>query len=151
MVVVPHADGVVDGVGPEAWPKHHRGTTMDHYAGIDVSLEQSSVCVVDATGRIVREAKMASEPEALIAWFRGLGLGRLLAETVISEAKHVGYQSMRLDTVEDKMQSAVALYRALGFREIGPYTTNPEPGAIFMEVDLVPTPQLSLYGEGQAE
>ena len=41
---------------------------MEHYAGIDVSLEDSSVCVVDATGRIVREAKVASEPEALIAW-----------------------------------------------------------------------------------
>ncbi|WP_200885656.1 hypothetical protein [Azospirillum argentinense] len=34
---------------------------MEHYAGIDVSLEQSSVCVVDATGKIVREAKVASE------------------------------------------------------------------------------------------
>jgi transposase len=47
---------------------------MEHYAGIDVSLELSSVCVVDATGRIVREAKVPSEPDALIAWFRGLGL-----------------------------------------------------------------------------
>ena len=47
---------------------------MEHYAGIDVSLESASVCVVDATGRIVREAKVASEPEALIGWFRGLGL-----------------------------------------------------------------------------
>jgi len=47
---------------------------MDHYAGIDVSLEQSSVCVVDATGRIVREAKVASEPEALITFLRGLTL-----------------------------------------------------------------------------
>src|SRR5687768_15750030 len=47
---------------------------MDHYAGIDVSLEQSSVCVVDATGRIVREAKVASEPEALITFLRGLAL-----------------------------------------------------------------------------
>ena len=46
---------------------------MEHYAGIDVSLELSSVCVVDATGRIVREAKTPSEPEALIAWFRALG------------------------------------------------------------------------------
>jgi transposase len=47
---------------------------MEHYAGIDVSLESASVCVVDATGRIMREAKMASEPEVLIEWFRGLRL-----------------------------------------------------------------------------
>ncbi len=47
---------------------------MNHYAGIDVSLECSSVCVVDAGGKIVREAKVASEPEALIAWFGSLGL-----------------------------------------------------------------------------
>ena len=46
---------------------------MEHYAGIDVSLECSSVCVVDAKGKIVREAKVASEPEALIAWFRSSG------------------------------------------------------------------------------
>jgi transposase len=47
---------------------------MEHYAGIDVSLERSSVCVVDSTGRIVREAKVASEPEALVGFFRQLGL-----------------------------------------------------------------------------
>ena len=46
---------------------------MDHYAGIDVSLECSSVCVVDANGKIVREAKVASEAEALIGWLRSLG------------------------------------------------------------------------------
>ena len=46
---------------------------MDHYAGIDVSLEQSSVCVVDATGKIMREAKVASEPDALVRFFADLG------------------------------------------------------------------------------
>jgi len=48
---------------------------MDHYAGIDVSLEYSSVCVVDASGKIVREGKVASELAALIAWFGSLGFG----------------------------------------------------------------------------
>src|SRR6202171_150956 len=48
---------------------------MDYYAGIDVSLEYSSVCVVDASGKIVREDKGASEPEVLIAWFGALGYG----------------------------------------------------------------------------
>ena len=44
---------------------------MDDYAGIDVSLEQSSVCVVDATGRNMRQAKrVASEPEALITFLK---------------------------------------------------------------------------------
>jgi transposase len=47
---------------------------MEHNAGIDVSVEYSSVCVVDGEGRIVQEAKLLSEPEVLIAWFQGLGL-----------------------------------------------------------------------------
>lgn len=47
---------------------------MEHYAGIDVSLESASICVVDASGRIVREARVTSEPEVLIGWFGGLGI-----------------------------------------------------------------------------
>lgn len=47
---------------------------MEHYAGIDVSLESASLCVVDGGGRIVREAKVTSEPEMLVGWFERLGL-----------------------------------------------------------------------------
>ena len=68
--------------------------------------------------------------------FRGKRLGRLLADRIISEARHIGYQRMRLDTVEPVMKDAVALYRKIGFREIEPYCANPIPGALYMELDL---------------
>ena len=54
---------------------------MDHFAGLDVSVKETSICIVDDTGRIVREVKVASEPEALLkvlgnpAWrFKRIGL-----------------------------------------------------------------------------
>jgi transposase len=47
---------------------------MNHYVGIDVSLEASSVCVVDGNGKVVCEGKIASEPDALIAWLKELKL-----------------------------------------------------------------------------
>jgi len=46
---------------------------MEQHAGIDVSLGLSSVCIVDASGKIVREAKVCSEPDVLVAFFKGLG------------------------------------------------------------------------------
>src|SRR4051794_2243781 len=64
--------------------------------------------------------------------FRGKGLGRELAEKVIAEARQIGYKKLRLDTVEPKMQAAVAMYRQFGFREIQPYRQNPIDGALYM-------------------
>jgi putative acetyltransferase len=68
--------------------------------------------------------------------FRGKGLGRALAERIIAEARQIGYQQMRLDTVETEMKDAVAMYRKLGFKEIAPYRSNPIAGAMYMELKL---------------
>ena len=68
--------------------------------------------------------------------FRGKGLGKVLAERVIAEARQVGYKQLRLDTVESEMRAAVAMYRNLGFREIKPYRANPIESALYMELEL---------------
>jgi putative acetyltransferase len=68
--------------------------------------------------------------------FRGHGLGRTLAERIIAEARAIGYERLRLDTVEPVMGAAVALYRTLGFREIPPHGEHPIDGTLFMELDL---------------
>jgi ribosomal protein S18 acetylase RimI-like enzyme len=68
--------------------------------------------------------------------FRGIGLGRALADRIIAEARQVGYRRMRLDTVEPVMKDAVGMYRKLGFKEISPYRSNPVAGAMYMELEL---------------
>ena len=68
--------------------------------------------------------------------FRGRGLGRDLAESVLNAAREIGYERMRLDTLPGKMNLALAMYRSLGFREIDPYYPNPVAGAMFMELAL---------------
>ncbi|MDJ0951417.1 MAG: GNAT family N-acetyltransferase [Alphaproteobacteria bacterium] len=68
--------------------------------------------------------------------FRGLKLGRRLAEAVIGVAREIGYQEMVLDTIES-MEEAGALYQSLGFREIAPYYDNPLEGVHYFGLDLL--------------
>ncbi len=67
--------------------------------------------------------------------FRGRGFGRLLGENALALAHRLGYRAIRLDTLPD-MSEAIALYRSLGFYEIGPYRFNPLPGAKYFELKL---------------
>jgi ribosomal protein S18 acetylase RimI-like enzyme len=67
--------------------------------------------------------------------YRGSGLGRRLAAEVIEEARKKNYKRVVLDTLP-KLAAAIALYRDLGFREIGPYLACPTPGAICFELKL---------------
>ena len=67
--------------------------------------------------------------------FRGLGLGRQLAEAIVALAQQAGYTTMLLDTLSD-MESARALYQELGFVETEPYYHNPIPGAHYLKLDL---------------
>jgi len=66
---------------------------------------------------------------------RGQGIGRKIAETIIAQAKAMGYKHMRLDTVAS-MQAANRLYSSLGFHPIAPYRYNPLEGAQFYELSL---------------
>ena len=67
--------------------------------------------------------------------FRGLGLGRRLAEAILDAARMAGYDCILLDTLDD-MESARALYAELGFSEIPPYYYNPIAGAHYLKADL---------------
>src|SRR6266478_1366924 len=113
-------------------------TAVEHYAGIDVSLELSSVCVVDGRGKIVKEAKVASEPEALVYFLKELGfavdrvgfeagplsqwlhagLTQAGFETVLLETRHVkaALSAMTVKTDRALRRGSVRLYRGEPFR-----------------------------------
>src|SRR5258707_5088597 len=113
---------------------------MDHFAGLDVSVKETSVCIVDDTGRIVREVKVASEPEALlqvlgnpIYRFKRIGLeaGPLsqwlfsaLAEAglpvICVETRHMraGLQALINKTDRNDARGIAQLMRAGHFRQV---------------------------------
>ena len=67
---------------------------------------------------------------------RGLGVGNLLVEKLMAEARQIGYRKMRLDTYPPKMAKAVKLYESHGFKEIPPDYKNPHGETLFMELNL---------------
>jgi ribosomal protein S18 acetylase RimI-like enzyme len=69
--------------------------------------------------------------------FRGLDLGRRLAEAIVEEGRRLGYRAIRLDTLKT-MVAAQALYAKMGFVEVPPYYRNPIEGAVYMEMPLAP-------------
>jgi putative acetyltransferase len=123
------------------------------FQGFDKELEELPGDYAPPDGRLLlatREGQPAGcvalhklEPEIcemkrlyLRPQFRGKGLGKALAESVINEAREIGYKKLRLDTVVPVMRAAVAVYRNLGFREIAPYRSNPIVGTLYMELQL---------------
>jgi GNAT superfamily N-acetyltransferase len=67
--------------------------------------------------------------------FRRFGLGRLLAQALFDEARHAGYSTVLLDTL-DGMEAARGLYSSLGFVEIPPYYYSPIAGSHYLKADL---------------
>jgi putative acetyltransferase len=66
----------------------------------------------------------------------GRSIGRKLAEAIVETARSLGYRRLRLDTIAGKMDSAVKLYRSMGFVEIAPYYDSPVPGTTYLELVL---------------
>lgn len=68
--------------------------------------------------------------------FRGQHLGRQLAKRILDDARALGYERIRLDTLPGKMDRAIEMYRQFGFKDIAPYYHNPVAGAAFMELEF---------------
>ena len=68
--------------------------------------------------------------------FRGRGLGEPIVQTLIHEAKLIGYSKIRLDTIPGRMDQAINLYRSIGFKEIPAYYDSPFGDTLYMELDL---------------
>jgi GNAT superfamily N-acetyltransferase len=74
--------------------------------------------------------------------FHHMGVGRGLCAALIREARNIGYEKMRLDTL-GRMKPAIQLYQSLGFTDIESYRFNPDPTAKYMELNLNLNPKES--------
>ena len=95
---------------------------VEYYAGIDVSLKESSVCVVDAAGKVVREVKVASEPEALVRYFDELDLAvsRIGLEAgPLSQWLHAGLMAAGRDAVLLETRHVKAALSAMTVKTTG--------------------------------
>jgi putative acetyltransferase len=96
--------------------------------------EQPVGCIAlrKKTESICEMKRLFLRPEA-----RGKHVGRKLVETIIDEARAIGYRQMRLDTMLGRMDTAIAIYRSVGFEEIPPYYDTPVDSTLFMELTLL--------------
>jgi GNAT superfamily N-acetyltransferase len=81
--------------------------------------------------------------------FKSRGVGRSLCNALIQEAKDLGYDKMRLDTL-GRMKTAIRLYESLGFEEIEPYRFNPDPTAKYMELSLSYSANNAMHTDGDS-
>jgi len=104
---------------------------------IGLELQQSGSTITSKYGLPEADYANACEMKRLFVrpGFRRFGLGRLLAQALLDEARGAGYSAMLLDTLDD-MEAARELYATLGFEEIPPYYFNPIPGAHYLKADL---------------
>jgi ribosomal protein S18 acetylase RimI-like enzyme len=114
-----------------ALPGDYSPPTGCLWLAFDGDVLAGSIAMRSLGGDICEMKRLYVRPE-----FRGQGLGRLLAERLIAQARSIGYRRMRLDTLPGRMDRAIAMYRSLGFREIERYYDNPYGTALFMELDL---------------
>jgi len=68
--------------------------------------------------------------------YQGKGIGKMLMETLLEEAKMMHYQTVKLDTLGPKMPAAVGLYQSFGFKETTPYNYNPYEGVLYFEKQI---------------